>query len=367
MSVELSQAIHSPVSAEIMIGGRRYLNFGGSSYLGLSARQEIIEAGIAPLRAHGSGYQFPREFNIATIPHHEVEMQAAAFFGCEAALYLASGYFFGAVALSASRNRFTTLFFDEWAHHCLRDAIAIAGVASHAFRHLDAEDLARQLRTHLPAAGRPLVITDGMYSTFGEIAPLDALTQVIAPYAGSLLVDESHSFGVLGKSGRGACEHHGIAGDTAIAGGSTCKALGVVGGLILGTAAEIATFRLTPIGRGASIGLPAAAAMCAASLRYLREHPELLARLRTNVARLKTGLRQLGFDAGDSMAPVAAFVPAGGRSVQDLQQRLMAEGILVLHSTYIGAGRGGVIRCGIFADHTHQHIDVLLDALRRLA
>jgi 7-keto-8-aminopelargonate synthetase-like enzyme len=117
---------------------------------------------------------------------------------------------------------------------------------------------------------------------------------------------------------------------------------------------------------GASTGVPAAAAMCAASLKYVSEHPELLLRLRANTAHLKSGLRSLGLLVpGDDVAPIAAFA-LPGRSMPALQAELMSQGIFVYHSSYIGAGSGGVIRCGVFADHTSEHIDTLLRALRQL-
>jgi len=151
-----------------------------------------------------------------------------------------------------------------------------------------------------------------------------------------------------------------------VIGGSTGKAFGVLGGIIPASDEEVAAFRAAPASRGASVGQPAAAAMCARSLQYVREHPELLSRLRENVAYMKASLRKLGLEVGDSIAPVATFVSGSGQSMQALQERLMTEGIYVLHSTYIGAAAGGVIRCGIFADHTTQHIDRLSDALLRL-
>jgi 8-amino-7-oxononanoate synthase len=358
--------IQSPVGAEIVIDGRRFVSFAGSSYLGLSGRPEILDAASASLRENGAGYQFHRCYDIATQAHQDVEREAAEFFGTDAALYVASGYYFGLIGIAALRDRFDAIFFDELAHFSLRDAIAASGLPNYAFRHVDVQDLEANLRRHLQPRGRPLVVTDAMYSTLGEIAPLAEFASVLTQFGGQLLVDESHGFGVLGESGRGGCEHHRISVDARLAGGSTGKAIGVIGGLIVASEREVAAFRLTPAGRGASAGLPAAAAMCAASLRYIRAHPELLARSRANTAYLKTGMRKLGLDIPNTISPVATFSIAGSRSMKKLQRRLMDEGILVLHSTYIGAGAAGVIRCGIFADHTSAHLDQLLDSLRRL-
>jgi 8-amino-7-oxononanoate synthase len=360
------RTLESPVGAEIVIDGNRYINFGGSAYLGLSGNRQIHEAGFAALRQCGSGSPVPRDQGVATGAHQEAEAAAAAFFGTPAALYIAHGYYFGLVTIRALRESYSAIFFDELAHYSLREAIAACGLRSYSYRHLDAADLAAALRRELGANDTPLVVTDGMFPTFGEIAPLGELARAVEPYAGRLLVDESHSFGVLGPLGRGAGEHHGVRAPSILTGGSLGKAFGTCGGIVPASAEEVAAFRLTPTARGASIGLPAAAAMCASSLRYVREHPELLQRLRANVVRVKSGLRRLGLQVNDSIAPVAAFVTGPGKSMAALRQELMAEGIFVYHTNYVGAGPGGVIRCGIFADHTDEHIERLLEALQRL-
>ena len=359
------RTVESPVGAEVVLDGRRYINFSGSPYLGLSANARLLEEGIAVLRDSGFGYQLPRHYHFATSAHQEAELEAATFFDSQAALYLPGGYYFGLVSIAAMREKISMILFDEWAHYSLREAIAASGLPSHAFRHLDAEDLEAKLKRQV-GAGQPLIVTDGLFSTFGEIAPLDELARVASPYGGRLLVDESHSFGVLGKLGRGAGEHHNLDTSSIVVGGSTGKAFGVLGGIIPGTSEEVASFRATPAARGASGGMPASAAMCARNLRYVRQHPELLQRLRTNVKRVKGGLQKLGLDVGDNVVPIAAFVTTQDKSMAALQERLMLEGIVVLHSTYIGASARGVIRCSIFADHSNEHIDRLIDTLRRL-
>jgi 7-keto-8-aminopelargonate synthetase-like enzyme len=361
-----TRTIGSPVGAEVVIDGRRYINFGGSSYLGLAGNAAILEAGAAALRVSGSGYQFARCYQIATPSHQDVEAEAARFFGTPAALYMPAGYYFGLIALAVLRDRANVIFFDELAHHCVREPLSGSGLPSHAFKHLDVEDLRAKLRQHLRPDEVPLIVTDGMYSTFGNIAPLADYAEVMTPYGGRLLVDESHSFGVLGRQGRGACEYHDVPAESILSGGSTGKAFGVLGGVIPASEAEVAAMRSTPAARGASVGLPAAAAMCAASLRIVRQQPELLEQLRSNIRYMKRGLRRLGLDVGSDLVPVATFTTGPDRSMQSIQQRLMSDGIHVLHSNYIGAGAGGVIRCGIFADHTHEHMDRLHDALRRL-
>lgn len=357
--------IESAVGSEIVVDGKRYINFGGSSYLGMSAQSQVLDAGVAVLRQCGSGVPFPPNHGLILQVHRDVEREAVRFFESQSALYVGSGYYFGLAAIAAIQEQFSAIFFDELSHFALHEAIAASRLVSHAFGHLDAEDLSRKLQQHLRPKERPLVVTDGMYSTFGEIAPVDELVRVAAEYDGRVLVDESHSFGVLGARGRGAAEQHGVPESMIIRGGSLGKAFGTCGGIVLGSNEEIAAVRRTRVGRGASQGLPAGAAMCAASLKYIREHPERLQRLRSNVSYMKSALRGLGLEIQQTIAPVASFVPSG-KSPRILKAELMSRGIFVYHSTYIGAGASGVIRCGIFSDHTSEHIDHLVDALRAL-
>lgn len=358
--------LQSAVGAEVIVDGKRFINFAGSAYLGLASNTQILERGVETLRQLGSGAPLARYHRIATQAHQQVEADAAEFFGAPAAMYLASGYLFGLVALSVLKPRFTTIFFDEFAHHSLREAINASGLEQHAYHHLDPDDLRWQLAQKLPAGASPLIVTDGMYSTLGEIAPLRDLWNAVAPYGGRLLVDESHAFGVLGARGQGSAEHHGLSGSNILIGGSFGKAFGVCGGIVLGNADEVAACRATPTGRGASAGLPAAAAMCAESLRYINQNPEVLQRLRANIVYAKAALRALGLSINDEATPVAAFRSGSKESMLSLRAALKEEGVLVYHSQYIGAGTDGVIRCGLFADHTHEHIDTLVGALRKL-
>jgi 8-amino-7-oxononanoate synthase len=360
-----SRTIESPVGPRIAIDGKAYINFGGSSYLGLSLSPEILEAGTAMLRRYGAGTPIPRDHGFATCAHEEVEAEGSRFFDVQAALYLASGYYFGLISMAAIKADCNAVFFDEFSHYSLREGIAATGLRSYAFRHLDAEDLAVNLKRHLLPGERPVIATDGLFPTLGHIAPLGDLAKAAAPYGGRLIVDESHSFGVLGATGRGAIEHHALSREAVLVGGSTGKAFAAAGGIILGSEDEIAKFRGTPAGRGATVGMPAAAAMCAASLRYVRLHPELLCQLRENIAYMKRGLRNMGLAIAQDVAPIIALELGDAAAMRSLKQALMSEGVHVYHSTYVGAGKGGVIRCAVFADHTAAEMDALFSALRK--
>ncbi|MCZ8132602.1 MAG: aminotransferase class I/II-fold pyridoxal phosphate-dependent enzyme [Steroidobacteraceae bacterium] len=196
--------------------------------------------------------------------------------------------------------------------------------------------------------------------------PLAEYRPLLDPHGGWLLVDESHAFGVIGPTGRGAVEAHGVRGARVLAGGSLGKAFSAYGGLAVGPADAIARLWQTPAARGAASGMSAGAAMFAASLACPERDPGRLQRLRDNVHRLKAGLRGLGLDAGDTEAPVATFVDGTAKRMKKLQRQLFDEqAVFVIYSTYVGAGPHGALRIAAFADHEPADIDRLLHALRR--
>jgi 7-keto-8-aminopelargonate synthetase-like enzyme len=360
------KVMSGPLGAHIVLDGVRYANFGGSSYLGLSGHPDILEAGAAALRSGGAGYQFARSYGIASPAHLDAEQEAAHFFGTEAAQFLTGGYAFGAIALHGFRTGDHVLFLDAWAHMSLMEAAAASGLKTVRYAHLQIEDLRAKLREHLRAGQVPIVLTDALFSTIGEVAPLDAINEAVAPYEGVLIIDESHSFGVLGESGRGALERFPKVGERAIVGGSTGKAFGVLGGIMPSDAARIERFRQAPAARGASVGLPAAAAMAAASFRHVARHPEIVGRLKANTARIKSSIAKLGMSIGDMDIPVVALTFETPQEAARVHAGLVDQRIYTLLSDYVGASAGGTIRIGIFADHSNEQLDGLVASLASL-
>jgi 8-amino-7-oxononanoate synthase len=360
------QLLESNSGPEIVLAGRRYVNFGGSCYLGMGSRVDIIEAGVEALRLYGPQSQIGRHYNVELPANADAEREGAFYFGTEASIYFASGYLIGLIALHGLRDRHDIVLIDEAAHLNLRDAVAAGTKPIVTFGHMDAASLAEQISRNVHPGTRPLVVTDGMSPTFGAIAPLREYLELIEPLDGAMLVDESQAFGVLGPHGRGAADLHGVTSERVLVGGSLSKAFGAYGAMIPSSRAVVQQLWQSPPARGAGAGLSAGAAMAAASLRYVREHPALLERLREDVAHVKSGMSALGLDVGNTEAPLATFTHGTAEQMRSLQRRLMDEGIYVFYSTYVGAGLDGAIRCAVFADHAEAHLDRLLDALRRL-
>lgn len=357
------QALRTPCRAHMVVDGRSILCFAGSGYLSLS-QPEIIEAGVAALREQGPASQLPRHYGYAQGANLDCEATARDFFAAEAAMYFATGYLFGLLAMTGLSDDYDAAVLDELAHYSLQEGARAAGKPVYQFRHRDPAHLAEVVDQLATRGLRPLIATDGMFATTGAIAPLAAYKPIADAADAWLVVDESHAFGVLGGNGRGSVEREGVAGDRVLAGGSLGKAFSAYGGLAVGSQDAIDRLWGAPAARGAAAGMTSGAAMSSASLRYLSAHPERLARLRQNVGELKQALLQAGFPIEPSEAPVAAFAIGDARAMQFVQSDLLRRGILVVHSRYIGSGPEGLIRCAILADHEPDDFDRLTRALQ---
>ncbi|MDH0864723.1 pyridoxal phosphate-dependent aminotransferase family protein [Mitsuaria sp. GD03876] len=367
MSVgQLLRRVESASAAGMVVDGRPLLSFGGSSYLGLGGHPGIVDAGVDALRRLGASAQLSRHYGFGLSANLDAETAAREFFETDGAMYFGTGYLFGLIAISGLATQCDAVFLDEHAHYSLRDAAMASGLPTHVFAHGDAQDLARVMARQIAPGARPLVATDGMFPTRGRIAPLNAYAALLAPHDGWLVVDESHAFGCVGRRGRGAVELADLPRDRVLAGGSMGKAIGAHGGLAIGSASLIEQLWRTPAARGAVLGCSAGAAMTAAGLRHVDAHPELLERLRHNVRAVRQGLRELGLRPEAHEGPLATFEHGRAADMARIQRSLMARGIFIAHSTYVGAGDEGVLRVAVFADHTEDDIHRLLDELRPL-
>ena len=358
--------VQSPSCAYLTVDGRRLLNFGGSGYLGLGDNAMLAEEGAAALRRYGVHSQIGRHYGFAAVPNLDAEAAAREFFAVDGAMYFGTGYLFGLIAVPAVAEFCDAIFIDEAAHYSLRDGAGVAGKPVHAYGHRDADGLSRLLTRKLAIGGRPLILTDGMFPTYGAIAPLADLARLAQRHDGWLIVDESHAFGTLGANGCGAVEACGIPRERVLAGGSMAKAFAAHGGIAVGPGHMIDRLWRAPAARGAALGSSAGAAMSAASMRLVRRHPELRERLLANSRLLKRGLRELGLAVEDNDGPVAAFVHGDAADMRAIQAQLFEQDIFVAYSNYVGAGTDGVLRLAAFADHREEDIHHMLTALGRI-
>jgi glycine C-acetyltransferase/8-amino-7-oxononanoate synthase len=371
--------MQSPPGPQTVIDGRCYLYFGGTGYLGLQGHPAVAQAACAAMQQYGIGSATTRAWFGDMPPTRDVERLAARFFAAEDAFYFASGYLGSQILLEFLAESFEVALVDQRCHFSVRDAVRRTGRPVFEFGHRDADDLQRALRQHVPAGGRPLVASDGVFSVLGTIAPVADYCRVLGNYPGALLLlDDAHGVGVLGAEGRGTLEHAGLGptevntlgprvGDrpALLLVATLSKALGGFGGITAGSREFIARLKAkSHFFAGASQPPVPAAAASAQALQLVMDDPGLRARLRENVRHLKHGLQRLGLAVDDTPVPIVCLTLGDGANMQRIQRGLADRGILVAYAGgYSGVAAGGALRLAVFANHTPALIDQLLSAL----
>jgi len=377
--------MQSPPGAYTVIDGRRYLYFAGTGYLGLQGHPEVIRAACEATEQYGIGSANSRTAFGNLPPTLDVERRAAALMGMEDAFYFASGYIGNHILALMLEDRFDAVFVDEGSHYSVLEAARLSGRPVHRFRHCDPEHLAESLEKHLEPSRRPLVASDGVFAARGTIAPVARYEALLVEYPGAMLsIDDAHGLGVLGMQGRGTFEHAGLfnqgvncrldadadssSSPRLFLCGTMSKAIGGHGGIIPGSGELIARLKSTsPYYGGTSAPPVPVAAATARALEIVRTHPERRMRLWKNVATLKSGLCRMGLPADDTPVPIVCLTLGDAENMQRIQRELMQAGILIAYMTaYAGLGPQGALRLAVFATHTEEMIQQLLDGLRRL-
>jgi 8-amino-7-oxononanoate synthase len=416
----------SAPGAYTRIDGREYLYFVGTGYLGLQGHPEVIRAACEATQQYGIHSATTRAGFGNTPPTLSAEQSAAEFFATEDAFYFVSGYAGNSILLSALENDFDALFVDELSHYCVFEAARHRRCPSFTFRHRNVDDLAAVLTKNLQPDQRPLVLSDGVFSARGTIAPVDDYCKLLKGYEGAgLLLDDAHAIAVLGTNGRGTLEHFGFFdGRTNTANpvgnalrgvpqapanasnlcagtaqrpfptdavvrvpdsasktgkdeyngcatficGTLSKAIGAYGGIIPGSREFLGRVRnASHWYDGASSPPAAAGAATVKALELIRADASHRTRLWSNVRMLKDGLRAMGFDVDDTPVPIICLIAGNADNMRRIQHELMVRGIAIAYmAAYAGLGPEGGLRIAVFATHTEAMIRQLLDQLRQL-
>ena len=361
--------MQSPVGPRVVIGGRERDYFSGTGYLGLHSHPEVVQAAVETIGRYGIATATSRGGYGEHAVYDQLEAEARRFFGVEKVLYYPSGYLSAAILAQGLRARFDAIFIDDAAHYSLWDGARAVGRPVTGFCHCDPDDLAKKLRAYLTPGAKPMVLSDGVFPISGEIAPAPAYREVLAEYEGAwLCLDDAHATGVLGRNGRGTLDHYGLQEPNFIAGHTLSKAIGGYGGLIPGPAELLGEVeRASRVTVGASPPpLPVAAA--AAKALELACDPEIRERLWQNVARARAGIRALGWELADTPVPILCLCARPGLDLGAIKNRLFERDICVAHVTgYSSTPAGGALRIAIFATHTAEQIDRLVEGLRQVA
>jgi 7-keto-8-aminopelargonate synthetase-like enzyme len=361
--------MEGPPGAETLIEGQTYLYFGGTGYYGFQGNPILLKAAGEALLKYGMHPSTSRS-GFGNSPLYEaVEKKAAEYFGSESACTVASGYLCNSAGFQAlaAMGRFDAVFMDEGSHYSVVDYVGLTGKPVQKFAHADPEDLRRKLKAGLKAGQRPLLVSDGVFPTFGQIAPVPEYVKAIEPYEGLVWLDDNHGVGVLGPHGRGTYDHYGLKSDRLFFGGTMSKAFGSRGGIIPGPKSFIAEILKSHIMNGATGPTAAESAASITGMDLLMKHPEMRTRLLANAKRLKEGLRRIGFPVENTPFPVAAWALKSAQEMDRVHQGLMERGICIQRAHYVGVETEGVLRVVVFATHTNEQIDRLLAALKALA
>jgi len=357
----------SPPGPVTVIDGKRYLYFGGTGYFGLHSHPAVVRAGVKALQKYGTHSATSRSGFGNNPVLLNLEQKLRSFFREEEAITFASGYLGILVLAQALVSQYEAIFMDEAAHFCVHDAAGATGKPVFAFKHRNPDDLHRALRTKLKRGQRPLLLSDGVFPTFGRIAPVQDYARVMEPYDGLIGLDDAHGVGILGPNGRGTYDHFGLKSANFYFAGTLSKAFGGHGGFIAGPRKCIANVRSRT---GTFIGsTPIPTPLAAASTRaieILRLHPGMRARLKRNVTLAKKGVKALGISVEDTPVPIIAWTLGSGKRMAGVQRELMKRGIAIAYLKYAGAPAEGVLRVTIFSTHTAAQIRRLVEHLARI-
>ncbi len=354
------RTLSSPQGAWLVVDDKKVLNFCSNNYLGLANHPLLVESAKAAIDEFGVGPGAVRPIAGTMAIHLELERRLAAFKGVEAAITFQSGFNANLAAIPALVSKEDVIYSDELNHASIIDGCRLSRAKVIRYAHCDADDLREQIEKSKDAGyRRSLIITDGVFSMDGDVAPLDKLYEVAQDFDALLMVDDAHGEGVLGKGGRGIVDHYNLHGKVDVEMGTLSKAFGVVGGIIAGS--QIIVDWLKQRGRpflfSSAMTIPDVAA-CLASLNLLEESTELVDKLWENADYFKREMREIGFDTGVSTTPITPIMLGEAALAQDFSRRLFEEGIFAMALGFPTVPRGKArIRVMISAAHSREDLD----------
>jgi len=371
------RVLSSPQAAQVVVDGKKLISLSSNNYLGLATHPKLKEAAMAATREFGVGSGAVRTIAGDMTIHERLETELAEFKHTEAVLTFQSGFAAntGVIPVVAGEN--DLIVSDALNHASIIDGMRMSKAPRVVFPHKDTavlRELLREARAkgRVDAGGQPyrliLIVTDGVFSMDGDIAPLPEIVAAAEEYGAAVMVDDAHASGVLGKNGRGTVDHFGLHGRVHIQVGTLSKALGVLGGYVAGSQAlrDMLTQRARPFLFSTSHP-PAVAAACLAAIHVLLEEPELIDHLWANTIYFKGELGKLGFDTGASETPITPVMMGDSATAARFSQRLFEEGVFAQAVVYptVAIDRAR-IRTIVTAEHSKEQLDRCLAAFGKV-
>ncbi len=362
------RTLDSPQGAWLVVDGKNVLNFCSNNYLGLANHPRIVQAATDAMQKYGVGPGAVRSIAGTMSLHLQLEKRMAAFKKVEAAITFQSGFSANGATIPALVGKEDVIFSDALNHASIIDGSRLSGAKIIRFAHADPADFEKQIQAAAGTYRRALMITDGVFSMDGDLAPLDKLVEIAERYDVMTMVDDAHGEGVVGEGGRGIVDHFHLHGRVDVEVGTFSKAFGVVGGVVAGNARIIEWLRQRgrPFLFSSAVTVPDTAA-CLAAVDLLEESTELVDRLWANARYFQAEMRRLGFDTGATQTPITPVMLGEAQLAREFSRRLFDEGVFAMALGFPPVPQGMArIRVMISAAHSQSDLDQALGIFRKV-
>ena len=358
------RCIESGQDTEVMRRGHKVLMFGSNSYLGLTNHPKVIEAAVEATRKYGTGCAGSRFLNGTLDLHLSLEKELAEFVGKEEAIIYSTGFQVNLGVVSCVTGRNDYILCDELDHASIVEGRRLSFSTAVKFKHNDMEDLERELQKCAPDALK-LIVVDGVFSMEGDIANLPEIVRLKQKYNASIMVDEAHGLGVLGRQGRGTCDHFGVTKDVDLIMGTFSKSLAAIGGFIASDSSVINYLRHNSRSYIFSASnTPAATAAAREALHILKSEPERIQHLWDVTNYSLKCFRELGFEIGHTSTPIIPLY------VRDMDKTFMVTKMLFDEGVFVNpvvppacSPNDTLIRFSLMATHTKEQVDIAIEKL----
>lgn len=372
------RTVSSAANPKVIVDGKEVLSFCSNNYLGLATHPNVIKANIDATQKYGTSCGGSRLISGNLELLGELEKEIAEFKFAEAAIVFMSGFMTNTGTIPALMNvvnmyglpsiaqEDSVIISDELNHASIVDGCRLSRAEKHIYKHKDIEDLGRILKEH--KSKRKLIITDGVFSMDGDIAPLPQIVELAQKYKAILMVDDAHATGLLGEHGGGTADHFKLAGKVDIIMGTFSKALGGVGGFVASSSELIKFLRVRARQYIFSSALPPGVASgVIAAIREIKSNPELRQNLWKNVKHLRNGLQAIGFNTLNSETQIIPIFIGKEKTAISASEELFNNGIFVPCVRWPAVPEGKArLRCTVMATHTKKQIDQALQIFEKV-
>ena len=353
------RTVESAVSSWMVVDGKKVLNLSSNNYLGFANEPRLREAAKRALDEYGIGPAAVRTISGTMSLHLILEKLLAEFKGAEAVISYQSGFKANLSVIPSIVSREDGIFSDELNHASIIDGCRLSRAEIIRYAHADVDDLRKKLAENRHRFRRALIVTDGVFSMDGDIAPLPEIVKVAKEYDAIVMVDDAHGEGVLGRGGRGIVDHFDLHGEVDIEIGTLSKAFGVVGGYAASSSILVDYIRQKsrPFLFSSAMTVPDTAA-CIEAVKILQESEDRVKRLWENANYFKKKMKEAGFNTWKSQTPITPIVIGDEKKTQEFARRLFDEGIFVQAIVYPTVPKGTArVRVMISAIHTKEDLD----------